>query len=179
VIAGIARPGIAVALAATLTAGCGAAGPAGTAGHASPRSAGGHRARPVGAPHRRQSMTVRFGRGRRAVVFGLREPAGIILGYTISVPRGVVARAWSQVPGLTVPLEIRTSPNGPVASCRRSGPRIVCTQGEEGCPMPAATWRVRIVKLAGPAGRVTLRLRVGRPQVGSRHARTHHPSRRA
>lgn len=168
-IAGIARPGIAVAVAAMLSAGCGAAPaavPAGTARHASTRPPGGHRVRPVmretRVPQGGRSATVRFGRGRLTAVFGLREPAGIILGYTISAPAGVVARAWSQVPGVTVPLAIRTTPNGPVASCRRSGPRVVCTQGEEGCPMPAATWRVRIVKLAGPPGRVTLRLRVGR-----------------
>jgi len=175
--------GIAVALAAMLMTGCGAAGPAGTARQLSLRPTGGHRVRPVKrathVPRPRYSATVRFGRGRRTAVFGLREPAGTILGYTISAPAGVVVRAWSQVPGVTVPLEIRTTPNGPVASCRRGGPRFVCSQGEEGCPMPAARWRVRIAKLTGPPGRVTLGLRVGTPQVGSRHVRAHDPPRRA
>jgi hypothetical protein len=40
---------------------------------------------------------------------------------------------------------------------------MVCTVGEEWCPMPAGTGRVRLRKLAGSAGNVTLVLRVGRP----------------
>jgi hypothetical protein len=72
-------------------------------------------------------------------------------------------RAWAQVPHLTVPLEIRTVPAGPGSACDRRGPRVVCTQQEEWCPMPRRMWQLRVLKLTGPAGSVVVRFRVGRP----------------
>lgn len=114
---------------------------------------------PVGLS--RHSATIRFGQGRQAVDFALREPAGVILLYRISAPAGTTVVGTAQLPATTVPLLIRTSRTGPSSSCGRHGGRVVCTVGEEGCPMPEGTWRVRLRKLAGPAGAVTLWFRVG------------------
>lgn len=117
---------------------------------------------PVGLS--RHSATVRFGTGRQAVGFALREPAGVILLYRISAPAGTRVEGTTQLPATTVPLLIRTSRTGPNSSCSRHGRRVVCTVGEEGCPMPAGTWRVHLRKLAGPAGAVTIWFRVGDPR---------------
>lgn len=114
---------------------------------------------PVGLA--RHSATIRFGAGRQAVGFALQEPAGTILLYRISAPAGTRVEGTTQLPHLTVPLLIRTSRTGPSSSCSRHGPRLVCTVGEEGCPMPEGTWRVHLRKLAGPAGAVTIWFRVG------------------
>ena len=117
---------------------------------------------PVGLS--RHSATVRFGEGRQAVDFALREPAGVIVLYRISAPAGTRVEGTTQLPHLTVPLLIRTSRTGPSSSCSRHGRRVVCTVGEEGCPMPEGTWRVHLRKLAGPAGAVTIWFRVGDPR---------------
>lgn len=110
-----------------------------------------------------QTAVAHFGAGRHGRSFAVREPAGVIVQYRISAPAGVRVRAWAQIPHVTVPLAIRTAPDGPSSSCARRGSRVVCTQGEEGCPMPPATWHFRVVKLTGRAGSVVVRFRVGRP----------------
>jgi hypothetical protein len=110
-----------------------------------------------------QTVIAQFRAGRHARSFVLREPAGVILRYRISAPAGSKVRGWAQVPRLTVPLEIRTAPDGPSSSCARRGSRIVCTQGEEWCPMPQRIWHLRVLKLTGRAGSVVVRFRVGRP----------------
>ena len=110
-----------------------------------------------------QSALVRFDRGRQAVGFSLREPAGVILLYRISAPQGSNIRAFARLPGVTVLLRIGTTPVGPSSSCTKRGVRVICTVGMEGCPMPEGTWQVRVEKLAGPAGEVTLSFRVGDP----------------
>jgi hypothetical protein len=115
-----------------------------------------------------QTVVAQFRAGRHARSFTLREPAGVILRYRISAPAGSKVRAWAQVPHLTVPLEIRTSPAGPSSSCARHGSRVVCTQQEEWCPMPQRMWHVRVLKLTGRAGSVVVRFRVGRtPETGA------------
>jgi len=48
-------------------------------------------------------------------------------------------------------------------TCRRVGSFDVCTQQEEWCPMPRATWHVHLVKLDGPAGTVRFDFVVGTP----------------
>jgi hypothetical protein len=113
------------------------------------------------------TAVVHFGAGREARSFRMREPAGVILHYWISAPAGARVRGWAQIPHLTARLEIRTAPDARSRSCARRGPRVVCTQGEEGCPMPRTTWRFRVLKLAGRAGDVVVRFRVGRPPDGS------------
>ena len=85
----------------------------------------------------------------------------MILLYRISAHMGTRVEGTTQLPNTTVPLVIRTSRTGPSSSCGRHGRRVVCTVGEEGCPMPEGTWRVHLRKLAGPAGAVTIWFRVG------------------
>ena len=46
------------------------------------------------------------------------------------------------------------SRNDPSLSCRRHGAVDVCTQGEEWCPMPEATWHFHLIKLSGPASSI-------------------------
>jgi len=107
-----------------------------------------------------------FGAGRHVRSFQMAERAGVILRYRISAPAGARVRGWAQVPGLTVPLEIRTVAAGPSSACTRHGGRVTCNQGEEWCPMPRRTWRLRVLKLTGPAGDVVLRFVVGAPPGG-------------
>jgi hypothetical protein len=109
------------------------------------------------------AATAHLGAGRQALSFRLHEPAGVILLYRLTTPKGTSVRGSAQLPGTTVPLWIATDSSQAARSCKSSGTRIVCTQGEEWCPMPEGIWRFRIEKLAGPAGDVTLRFRVGEP----------------
>lgn len=109
------------------------------------------------------TAVVHFGGGRQVGSFRMREPAGVILRYRISAPDGVRVRGWAQVPHLTAPLEIRTAPAGPSSACVERRSRVVCTQGEEWCPMPQRTWHFRILKLAGSAGDVVVRFHIGAP----------------
>jgi hypothetical protein len=109
------------------------------------------------------TATLHFHAGRQSISFRLHEPAGVIDLYRISVLRGTKLRASVQWPRVTAPLRIATRPAGPSSSCRRTETRVVCTVGEEGCPMNEATWTVRVEKLAGPAGDATLTFRVRKP----------------
>ena len=102
-----------------------------------------------------------FDGGRQSLSFRLHEPSGVILLYRIRAERGMTVRASTQLPRITVPLQIATGPTGPAGSCTYVGSHIDCTVGEEGCPMPEGTWHVRVEKLAGPGGDVTLWFRIG------------------
>jgi hypothetical protein len=114
----------------------------------------------------RHAALLRFRAGRRSLSFRLREPAGVILLYRISAPVHVQVRGFVQVPAVTVPLRIATRRIGPSSSCTNDGARVVCTVGEEWCPMPAATWSFHVDKLNGPASEVRLSFRVGPPPSG-------------
>lgn len=114
------------------------------------------------APGDRYSVTVHFAAGSHTEALRLKEPAGVILLYRLRASRGIAVRAFTQLPRLTVPLAIATAPTGPSSACvsRRRG--VVCTVGEEWCPMPAAVWHVRLLK-RGAAGVVTVTFHVGTP----------------
>jgi hypothetical protein len=115
------------------------------------------------APGNASTATVRFGGGHELRALVLNEPAGVILLYRISAPRGTDVRASVQIPGVTARLQIATPPTALPRSCTSRRSRVTCTVGEEWCPMPEATWRVRLEKRAGPAGDVILTFRVGNP----------------
>jgi hypothetical protein len=104
--------------------------------------------------------TAHFDEGKQSVSFRLHEPEGTIRLYRISAPRGAKVRAFAEIPDVTVPLRIATGPTGPSSACANVGARVTCTVGEEGCPMPEATWHFRVEKLAGPAGNVIVSFRV-------------------
>jgi hypothetical protein len=109
------------------------------------------------------SATIHFQAGHQTASFRLAEPQGDILLYRISAPAGLTLRGFAQLPSITVPLLISTSPVGPNIGCSASGDRVVCTAGEEWCPMPEGAWHFRLVKTGGPPGDVTLTFKIGEP----------------
>jgi hypothetical protein len=117
------------------------------------------------------SVTVRFGDGRRSASFRLREPEGVILRYRLRAPVGTRIHGVTQLPSVSAPLSIDIAGTRPSSTCDRRGQTVACTVGEEWCPMPAGTWRIRLRKLAGPAGNVTLVFRVGAPPRATSIAR--------
>jgi hypothetical protein len=111
-------------------------------------------------PSRGFQATVHLTEGRDTASFRLREQSGVILLYRIDAPAGAKVRASAQLPSVTVPLHISTS----IAdACTHARNRVVCTVGEEWCPMPEGVWQFRITKLSGPAGGVTLTFKVDQP----------------
>jgi hypothetical protein len=144
--------------AAVVSSGCGSIGAdAGRAPAASRAASGAVVDREL---HR---ATLRFAAGRAALRFGLREPPGVILLYRITAPAGIGVRGSAQLPGVTVPLLIATRRAGLSSSCSQRNRRVVCTVGEEWCPMPAGTWRFRVEKLGGAPATVGVTFRVARP----------------
>jgi hypothetical protein len=81
----------------------------------------------------------------------------------VVVPHGTRARLTGVIPQLaSVFITTPAHPRGdPSEACRRRGVVDVCTQGEEACPMPPATWHFRLHKFTRPAGEIRLEFRVG------------------
>src|SRR2546421_5785568 len=75
------------------------------------------------------SVTLHFDRGRHSLPFRMHEPAGVILLYRISAPRGAKVRAYAQLPRITVPLRIATGPLGTSTGCTELRSRVSCTVG--------------------------------------------------
>jgi len=124
------------------------------------------------AAHATASTTrvLQLGAGRSQAITTLSEPDGVILLARISARRGVRAVVCATIPG-TAGINVSTVPNArrdPSLACRAHGGMNVCTQAEEWCPMPAATWRLRVEKQSGPAAQVRVDLMVGpNPRSGS------------
>jgi hypothetical protein len=101
------------------------------------------------------SRTFVLGAGRATRTFTFRERSGVILLNRLTVPVGVRAFVTARIPhvaGAQVwSWQVRGNPS---LGCRRTVAVEVCTQGEEWCPMPAATWHFHLVKIGGPAGPV-------------------------
>jgi hypothetical protein len=109
------------------------------------------------------AMRVAPGHQRRTSL--VREPAGVVLLTRLVVPHGAVAGVTAVIPGVAgVGVDTLDEPGG-ANRCRRSRPVDVCTRYQEWCPMPAARWRVTLVKRAGPAGVIRFLFRVGAPPV--------------
>jgi hypothetical protein len=122
-------------------------------------------AQPVAADSQRQAQvssrrfqttqTFELDAGRAARTFAFRERSGVILVNRLTVPHGVRAFVEARIPHLAgARVSSWPSRNDPSLSCRRHGVFDVCTQSEEWCPMPQATWHFHLVKLSGPAGRI-------------------------
>ena len=91
------------------------------------------------------------------------EPSGVIRLLRVIAPAGTRARVTGVIPGLAgVSVSLPQARVDSAESCTRSGGAVACIQGEEACPMPAANWRFRVRKLAGPAGRIRIDFVVGR-----------------
>jgi hypothetical protein len=114
------------------------------------------------------SVTIHLAGGRQLVEARLREPGGVILLYQLRAPRGTALQGTTQLPLVSAPLYIRTTKLGPTSSCGTHRSKVICTVGEEWCPMPAGVWHVRINKYSGPPGYVTIRFRVGEPPASYR-----------
>lgn len=117
------------------------------------------------AGHRGASTTrtFRVAAGRSERRFELREPGGVILLSRLTVPDGVRAYVDATVPGVAGTRFSTRRPNDPALSCVHAGGATTCTQRQEWCPMPAARWRMRLVKLGGPAGVIRVDYVVGPP----------------
>ncbi len=167
----------AVVLASGLTA-CGSRSAQGS--QAAPRHGSAHAvvAAPAGAVSRRQprqpsavfqtTRTFQLGAGRATRTFTFREQSGVIVRDQLTVRRGVRVVVDARIPdvaGATV--WSWAARNDPSLSCRRDGGFDVCTQAEQWCPMPQATWHFRLVKLSGPAGPIRFDYVVAAPPAGS------------
>jgi hypothetical protein len=81
----------------------------------------------------------------------------------VAVPAGARVNVIGVIPGVAgVRISTPAARNDPAESCERRSAVVVCTQSEEACPIPAATWRFQLRKLAGPAGLIRLSFVVGR-----------------
>jgi hypothetical protein len=113
----------------------------------------------------RQSRLLQVASGETIKRLHLTEPAGVVRLLRITVPLGTRATLTGVIPNLAA-VGIST-PGTAVASetCERRRASEVCTQAEEACPMPAATWRFRLWKLAGPAGEVAIDFVIGQAEA--------------
>lgn len=111
--------------------------------------------------------TFQLGAGRATRTFTFREPGGVILRNRLTVRRGMRVVVDARIPD-TADVKIWSWARryDPSLSCRRHGAFDVCTQGEQWCPMPQATWHFRLVKLSGPAGPVRFDYVVAAPPKG-------------
>lgn len=110
---------------------------------------------------RRQSWRIHIAPGAVVKQFDGLEPPGVIRLLRLTVSRRTRARLTADIQGVAgvsifAPRSTLASEN-----CHRAGSVDVCTQAVEACPMPAATWRFRLNKLAGPAGVIGLEFVVG------------------
>jgi hypothetical protein len=114
------------------------------------------------------SREFQLGPGRAVRTFTFRERSGVMLLNRLTVRRGVRVVVDARIPHLAgarlVSWQVR---NDPSLTCRSTGGFVACTQGEEWCPLPQATWHFRLVKLSGPAGRVRFDYLVDAPPPGS------------
>lgn len=113
------------------------------------------------------TRTLQLPAGRASRTFTLRERSGVILVNRLTVRRGVRVTEYASIPRLAG-AGVASWPDqrgGDTSlTCRREGPSEVCNQAEEWCPMPEATWHVRLVKLSGPAGAVRFDYLVAPPR---------------
>jgi hypothetical protein len=120
-------------------------------------------AQAVGAAGRRDASsrpfqttrTFHLAAGRATRTFTFREDSGVIFLNRLTVPHGVHAYVDARIPHVAG-AKVWSWPvrDNPSLSCRRRGAVDVCTQGEEWCPMPQATWHFHLEKLSGPAGAI-------------------------
>jgi len=95
----------------------------------------------------------------------VRRPAGVVLLVRVTVPRGTVASLMAEIPRVAG-VGVDTG-NAVPNVCRSAAGVVVCTRGQEWCPMPAARWRITLAKRSGPAGVIRLDFAVGKPPGSS------------
>jgi hypothetical protein len=115
-------------------------------------------------PATKTGRAFQFGSGGARRVFTMRQPSGVVLLTRLTVTHGIRAYITATIPtGAGVRVSSIPERGDPRSPCRRRGRFDVCTQSQEGCPMPRATWRIRLVKISGPAGLVRFDFVVGKP----------------
>lgn len=102
--------------------------------------------------------------GAQKLRFGLHRPAGVVLTFRLTLPKGTRAYLTGRI-GSVAGVMISTDRD----SCTTIGRKLVCEQQVEWCPLPHGIWGFRLHKLAGPAGRASLIFRIGAPPP-RRHA---------
>ena len=107
---------------------------------------------------RRHSREIHLSNSTAVKQFNLVEPAGNIQLFRVTVPRGTRVTLTASIPHLAGIAMSAPQSSMPSQSCRQRGRTDVCTQSEEACPMPAATWHMRLRKLAGPPGEIRVQL---------------------
>jgi hypothetical protein len=116
---------------------------------------------------RTHSVVIRARAGAGLSRGGISEPAGVIRVFRVVAPVGVRVRVTAAISGLAaVSLSIPGSRVDGAETCTRRAGSISCSQGEEACPMPAATWRFRVRKTSGPAGSIRIEFVVGPEHAG-------------
>lgn len=121
-----------------------------------------HQTAPLRSPIIRQrSRSFRIPESAAVRRFALVEPAGVIQLLRITMPRGTRVSLTASIPHLASVAMSAPQSQLPSQACERRGRVDVCTQAEEACPMPAATWRLRLRKLAGPPGEIRVQFVVG------------------
>ena len=91
------------------------------------------------------------------------EHAGVIRLLRVVAPAGTRVKVTGVIPGVagvSVSLPIHSRVAAP-ETCSQHGGTVGCTVAEEACPMPQATWRFEVRKVAGPAGRIRVDFVVG------------------
>jgi hypothetical protein len=113
-------------------------------------------ARPSGTTHR---LELAAGVDRHR--FTLKRPAGVVLLFRLTLPRGTRAYLTGRI-GSVAGVGISTDHH---TSCRKQGRFLVCEQEVEWCPLPRGTWGFRLHKVSGPAGQARLEFVVGAPRT--------------
>ena len=92
----------------------------------------------------------------------LAEPGGVILLFRVVAPAGTRAKVAGVIPEMaSVSMSVPRVRGDSAETCSRHGRTISCTEGEEACPMPPATWHFLVHRLAGPAGPIRIDFMVG------------------
>ncbi|MGH2875272.1 MAG: hypothetical protein ACRDNJ_10160 [Solirubrobacteraceae bacterium] len=111
---------------------------------------------------RADTGTFRVAAGATVKRFGLSEPAGAVRLLRLVAPQRTRVKITATIPGIaSVSIAAPRPSSDPSESCRQRGRVELCTQAVEACPMPPATWRVRLRKLAGPAAKLRFEFIVG------------------
>ncbi len=111
---------------------------------------------------RPRSRTIHVPSGAAVKRFDVSEPTGTVRLLRVTVPDETRARIIGTIPHVAgISIFTPRQRHDPSETCQRRGGTDVCTQGEEACPMPPATWHFRLNKLAGPAGEIRLDFAVG------------------
>jgi len=122
---------------------------------------GGADAAPPDHGKTKTSLWFQTGPGRVSRVFTMRQPRGVVLLTRLTTSYGIRASVAARIPSGAGVRVVNYGNVGNPSLCRRRGSLLVCTQDQEGCPMPRAVWRVHLLKTRGPAGLVRFDFVVG------------------